>query len=746
MADPREENQPLLARTWAELRRRKVVRAGIAYALVAWVVLQLGEITFDPLGLPGWVMTWTILLAALGFPVVLVLAWVFDRGEDGLHRDRGGVGGVGPARLFALFVVLVTVGLCAWWLSQVYRDDDAAEPAPAARAARSGGADTAVPAAPPNSVAVLPFDDLSPGGDQGWFADGLAEELLDRLARVEGLRVAARTSSFALRGRPLDVGDIGRALNVATVVEGSVRKAEGRVRVTVQLIDAASGFHLWSETYDRPDQGIFDLQDELTSDIVDKLRQRLPGIEGRTPGPAQQAVVGSAGTRNVRAHELYLQGRVAWRQRTPASLARAAELFEQAIAVDPDYARAWCGLADARLLLTDYGGLTPAEAVELAEPAVVQALTLAPGLGEAWASLGLLRLTAGQLDAAEGNLLEALRLDPNYDMALMWLGGLYGHQGRLNAREEILERARALSPLDAAITSNLANTRFERGDADGARRLLIDLLSVMPDSLVARVNLATIERRRGDLRESLRQSDLVWRQEPEGPTAIAGLAMSLSALERLDEATTLMQRLPPGSPARHALALRLLLQADPAAALPLGISARVDQLAESPDVVSPDHRLLLWLAWMADYRHGQHVRAERALRKLVGVQPGGLLAIDQLDPAAALILLWRHTGHADVEGLHELLLQSFQQAQAQGLDLPDSDYGQAAWAAMEGQAEPALDLLERAVRRGFGERWLLDLDPRLDSLRDTPRFRQLRETLARRIAAQRQESLALVRY
>src|SRR5690606_29527497 len=126
-------------------------------------------------------------------------------------------------------------------------------------------------------------------------------------------------------------------------------------------------------------------------------------------------------------------------------------------------------------------------------------------------------------------------------------------------------------------TSNLANTRFERGDADGARRLLIDLLSVMPDSLVARVNLATIERRRGDLLESLRQSDLVWRQEPEGPTAIAGLAMSLSALERLDEATTLMQRLPPGSPARHALALRLLLQADPAAALPLEISARVDQ-------------------------------------------------------------------------------------------------------------------------------------------------------------------------
>src|SRR5690606_9018991 len=254
-------------------------------------------------------------------------------------------------------------------------------------------------------------------------------------------------------------------------------------------------------------------------DIVDKLRQRLPGIEGRTPGPAQQAVVGSAGTRNVRAHELYLQGRVAWRQRTPASLARAAELFEQAIAVDPDYARAWCGLADARLLLTDYGGLTPAEAVELAEPAVVQALTLAPGLGEAWASLGLLRLTAGQLDAAEGNLLEAIRLDPNYDMALMWLGGLYGQQGRLNARAEILERALALSPLDPAITVNLANNRYAQGDITGSRQLLLDLLAVIPDSNVARVSRASFERNNGQLVESLRQSDIAWRQDPDGPNA-----------------------------------------------------------------------------------------------------------------------------------------------------------------------------------------------------------------------------------
>ncbi len=743
MADHPEDTPSLFARTWAELRRRKVVRAGIGYVLVAWVVLQLGEITFEPLGLPGWVMTWTILLAVLGLPVALVLAWVFDHGDDGLTRDQGGVVGVGPARLFALFVVLVTVGVAAWWLSDVYRD---AEPDAAEGQGKAVPA-AGVSAAPANSVAVLPFDDMSPERDQGWFADGLAEELLDRLARVNGLRVAARTSSFALRDRQLDVAGIGQALNVATVVEGSVRKAEGRIRVTVQLIDAGNGYHLWSETYERPDQGIFELQDEITADIVDNLQRRIPGLTRASPGPAARAVVGSADTRDLKAHELYLQGRLLWRQRTPSSLARAASLFEQAIEIDPEYARAWCGLADSRLLLADYGGLSAAEAVTLAEPAVVQALTLAPGLGEAWASLGLLRLTAGQLDAAEGNLLEAIRLDPNYDMALMWLGGLYGRQGRLNARAEILERALALSPLDPAITVNLANNRYAQGDIDGSRQLLRDLLAVIPDSNVARVSLATFERNNGDLVESLRQSDIAWRQDPDGPNAIMGLIMSLSALERLDEAERLLARLPPQLPMRHWLAFLLHLQRDADTALTLDLTARLEQVLGNPEPMAAEYRPLLWFAWMTDYRHGQPERALRSLRKLVETPGGGLLSTDQLDPAAGLIMLLRQNGaDAEAAGVHDLLVQSFEQALTQSLSGPASEYGQAAMLAVDGDAPAALAKLAKAIGSGFNERWMLDVDPRLDSLRELPRFQQLRGTVLRRISEQREQSLSIATY
>jgi TolB-like protein/tetratricopeptide (TPR) repeat protein len=748
---PPPSQPPLLASTWAELRRRKVVRVAIAYALVAWVVLQLGEITFEPLGLPPRALTWTILAAILGFPVALVLAWVFDHGDDGLALDRAGGVRHGPVRLFALALVLLTVAALAWWLSDVYRDDDDPTPeAPAATAAAGAGdavTDAQASAAPPNSIAVLPFDDMSAEGDQAWFADGLAEELLDRLARVDGLRVAARTSSFALRGSALDVAAIGQALNVGMVLEGSVRKAEGRIRVTAQLIDVGTGYHLWTQTYERADQGIFELQDEITADIVDNLRQRLPGLRQDRPGPAQLAVTAGSGTRDLRAHELYLQGRVHWRQRTPAALARAADLFEQALALDPDFARAWSGLADSRLLLADYGGLRAADAVAQAEPAVVRALDLAPGLGEAWASLGLLRMTAGQLEAAEGNLLEAIRLDPHYDMALMWLGGLYGQQGRLQARLEILERAHALSPLDPAINVNLASMRSARGDHAGAVAMLEDLLKVTPDSNIVRRSLADFLRVVGEPARALEQADRAWRQEPEAPASIVSLAMSLAALRRFDEAQRLVDRLPEQAPDRAALTLLLALQRDRSAPVPAILEPIVERVLDSDGPVLPEDRPLLQLTALSDYWNGRRDRALRTLEKLVETRPGASLLPEQLDFAQSLMMALRESGRLDeAKALEVRALQSFEQLQAQGLGGSSVQFGLAVVAVIDGDLEGAVRQLGEAVDAGFSELWVLDADPRLRPLHGLPSFRQLRDRLAERIERERIASLAIATY
>ncbi|WP_123520752.1 hypothetical protein [Pseudofulvimonas gallinarii] len=304
-----------------------------------------------------------------------------------------------------------------------------------------------------------------------------------------------------------------------------------------------------------------------------------------------------------------------------------------------------------------------------------------------------------------------------------------------------------MSPLDPAITVNLANNRYAQGDNEGARRLLVDLLAVIPDSNVARVNLATFERNNGRLVESLRQSDLAWRQDPEGPNAIMGLIMSLSALERLDEAERLTTRLPSTLPMRHWLEFMLQLQRDTQAPLSLELVARLEQVLGRSEPVAAEYQPLLWLGWLSDYRNGQSDRAMRSLRKLVEVQGGGLLTTDQLNPAAGLILLLRQSGaDSEAASVHDLLQQSLQQAHEQGLSGAATEFGEATLLAVDGDAEGALAKLDKAMAMGFNERWMVDIDPRLDALRDLPRFRELRDDLVQRIAAQREQSLAVATY
>ncbi len=736
--------QPLLASTWAELRRRKVVRVAIAYGVVAWVVLQLGEITFEPLGLPPWFLTWTILVVILAFPVVLVLAWVFDRGESGLIIDRAGPAYRGPARVFAVVLVVMTVAALGWWLTDVYRDPGVDEPTAAWLPAPTRSSER-----PASSIAVLPFQDMSPEGDQGWFADGIAEELLDRLARLDGLWVAARTSSFALRDRDLDVTRIGQLLNVGLVLEGSVRKAGGRLRITAQLIDSNNGYHLWSETYERAEKDIFELQDEITQEIVEQLRARIPGLVTATPDALAKAATGIAETRDLQAHELYLQGRLYWRQRTPSSLARAASLFEQALERDPGFARAWCGLADTHLLLADYGAIAMTTAIERAEPAIVQALTLAPGLGEAWASLGLLRSLAGQLDAAEGNLLEAIRLDPNYEMALMWLGGVYARQGKFAARAEVLERARALSPLDPAINVNLANSVHVRGDADGARAILMRLLEITPDSNLVRRTLADIERQSGRLVDALRQVNLAWRQDPEAPSSIASLVAVLVALQRFEEADRMIRQLPAQSPIRPLLELTVLVHRDRGAPLPLELQARIDQILESEEPLSDQQRPQLQMAALSEYwrQHGDRERVLRILARITATRDGAPLNSDQMEFAQIQLLVLREAGRDDeASALRTQILQSADYLIGQGVSGPMVEYSIAAWQAIDGDPRAAIDGLARAIDIGFCETWLLSTDPRWRGLADQPDFRRLHQGLLDHVAAEREASLAVATY
>jgi TolB-like protein len=295
-------------------------------------------------------------------------------------------------------------------------------------------------ASTPSTIAILPFSNLSPGGDSEYFSDGLTQELIHGLTRVQGLRVVAWTSAAQLRGASDDVKAIGQQLSVATVLTGSVRRAGSRVRIGVQLIDTASNYYLWSEVYDRELDDLLQIQDEISRAIVSALRITLADHLPR-PVPSKKPF-------DFEAHNLYLRGRVEWNKRTDTGLPLSVGYFEQAIARDANFALAWAGLADAYTLLGEYCLLPPDEAVPKAKRAALRAVELDPSRGEAWASLALIGTTfEWDWATAEAHYIRAIELNPGYATVHMWFGTDHlANMGRFDEAYREIELSRQMDP------------------------------------------------------------------------------------------------------------------------------------------------------------------------------------------------------------------------------------------------------------------------------------------------------------
>jgi len=389
-----------LARWFAELRRRKVFRVAFAYLVVAWLLIQVADATFEPLGLPAVALRFVIVAAILGFPLACALAWAFDVTPQGIERTP-------PAAAAAVQL-----------------------PVPA----------QAAEAAPAVSVAVLPFADLSPARDQEYFCDGIAEEIINSLCCVRGLRVASRTSAFQFRGRNEDVREIGRQLGVDAVLEGSVRKAGERVRITAQLIDCADGYHHWSESFDRNLDDVFAIQTEIARKLVQALSLTLTRQEN--------ALLERGGTANAEAYDVYLRGQASLREHTDSSLPRAAVLFRQAIERDPAFAQAHAGLANAIAIKGQWQlDLTAAE-FEEAIRASQRALDLQPQMPEAWLATATLLSMQGRADEAARAFESALSLNPgSYEANYLYARHCFS-RGELERAAELFEAAQRLRPDD----------------------------------------------------------------------------------------------------------------------------------------------------------------------------------------------------------------------------------------------------------------------------------------------------------
>lgn len=446
---------------FAELKRRNVFKVSAVYGAVAFGLIQVADPLADAMRLPDTFVPFVVALLVLGFPVALVLAWAFELSPQGVRKMEAAtpaeiaaivaqpVSKRWPAGLLALGGIALLVG-GAWWAG---RQSGAAEPDAAAmersESVQLAFTDPVQDARP--SIAVLPFDDLSPDGDQAYFSDGMTEEILNVLAKIRELRVAARTSVFALRDVDLTATEIGDTLDVGFFVEGSVRKAGDRLRITAQLIDASDGSHLWSEQYDRDLEDVFAIQTEIAEAIAAQLRVPLGLDEGeRLVSP----------TSDLEAYDLYLAARARMRERG-ASVREAVDLFAAAIAQDSTWAPAWAGLAESKSILPFYVAADStfwANALAEAEYAARRALELDPSNASATVALANVHRDRREWEPAEATYLRALQIDPDNVEAHQQFAEFLAYIGRLDEASQASRRALALdrSPIRLNVAGYIA--------------------------------------------------------------------------------------------------------------------------------------------------------------------------------------------------------------------------------------------------------------------------------------------------
>ena len=655
---------------WKEIRRRHVPRVAAYYIAAAWVIAQASSLLLDAFDAAHYTR-FVIAALAVGLPVALVLAWIFDVTPHGIQRTLALGEPVAPTP----------------------------QPLPATTA-------------PESSIAVLPFANLSDDSANEYFSDGLSEEVRNQLSRVPGLRVAARTSSFAFKGRHEDVREIGRRLNVATVLDGGVRKHGDTVRIDVQLVSAGDGFHLWSHTFERRLADIFRLQNEVAQAVLAAVSERQGEAAKALPCPQ---------TRNVDAYNWYLLGRHHFHKRTRASLQRAAECFEQAIAIDPDYALAHCGLSDTHMLLCAkyYGSVPMPAAVARALPYAKRALEIEPMLAEAHASMGMICLNQCELAEAENMLLRAIDLNPGYLLGHLWLGLALTAQGRYKDAAERNREALRLDPLAPIVNTNVGFDAQRFGENAEAVERFETAVDIDPGFAISYSGLGRQAMMRGDSATALRLMDRAIERAPGRWFFTARKALMLlqvDALEAAGESLEAVQRIGPAGGLDNELLVAVLMARDDRD----GLRRVADGKDEAGD--SPLLRAQACIA-LGDPAAALALSEQGA--------PGARCEIDEIlnDDWVWRLPHWINRAHLRLEAgdphgradLEDYIAEA-ERVFAQGLVSGEIRYWTATAHGLLGQPDRAFAELESALRAGWRHAWWARLDWNLAPLRDDSRF------------------------
>lgn len=463
---------------FSELKRRRVLRSIGFYVVTAWAIVEAAATVLPLLGFPESAAVWAVYLALFGFPVVVVAAWMFDLTAHGVVRTpdaetaqaaRPSAAEASRGRAAGFFGAGMIVALATFAAVSRFGPDSL----------RPGSAEGAAI----ESIAVLPFLDLSESGDQQYFSDGMTEELLNRLTHVEGLDVKARSSSFEFRNRRDDVAEIGRRLGVQAVLDGTVRREGGRLRINAKLVDTETGNLVWSESYDREVSSVFAIQDSIATAIVAELEKQFTPL----------APLAADATTSVRAHDQYLLGLERFHFRTFESVQEAITHFEAATAEDIEYAPAWAGLAQAYAVLPALGEFPISEAVARGSAAAAQALALNAQLAEAHGAIGQIAQNfEWNLPSAERAYRRAVTFEKGYATGHQWYAEALMMLGRYDEAMAEITTALELDPLSPAAMSVRGYLQMVRGDETAAVQSYRSLLAQRPDYTLGQINLALL--------------------------------------------------------------------------------------------------------------------------------------------------------------------------------------------------------------------------------------------------------------
>src|SRR5438876_5630503 len=509
---------------FAELKRRNVYKVAIAYGVVAWLLIQIATQVFPFFEIPNWVVRLVVLVIIIGFPVALIIAWAFELTPEGLKRTETADAehSAGRSRKRTWIYVVIIAGAISIGLFFLGRYTSSKQ---------NAGAEL-----PAKSIAVLPFDNLSRDPDNAYFAEGVQDEILTRLAKVADLKVISRTSTQKYKSAPDNLRDIAKQLGVLNILEGSVQRAADQVRVTVQLINATTDAHLWAETYDRKLTDIFAVESDIAKTIADTLHAKLTGSE--------KSAIAKRPTADTEAYELYLKGRFFWNKRTGPDLRKAIAYFNQAIAKDPNYALAYAGLADSYLLLSAFGAASPSDSLPQAKAAAKRALEIDDTSAEAHTSLGQILLFYDfDFAGSTREFKRAITLNPNYATAHHWYGsGPPTCLGEFDRGIAELKRAQQLDPLSLIINADLGGAFVAARRYDEAITQLRKTIEMDPRFYFAHWNLGEALELKGQLPEAIAEYKKAAELD-EDPFVLALVGQADAKLGQRDEAIKILSQL-----------------------------------------------------------------------------------------------------------------------------------------------------------------------------------------------------------